>query len=216
MTEATQRQSRIRPGHESELVTFLSADESSFERSTMGARLERAWLFDADSAAEQRAEERQTYGRLRKASDPWDPCEPTADITAETRHHGGYEPDARKLMQYAKTSRRLMLVEQRNALHAIVLRLYYGDLGARWGQMFVLYHLTEAGAALLAEADRRAREKREPLLDLTPFEKMAAQIEIDRKRMDDWRREKLTRADRQANELYRAACAMWCDVVRGS
>lgn len=61
------------------------------------------------------------------------------------------EPDSAALVRFARTSRRLSLLNERQRL---ILWAYHGDVGARWGRepsgrIFALFPLTKGGKSLL-------------------------------------------------------------------
>jgi hypothetical protein len=171
------------------LTWYFGEGISAFERSTFGPMLERAEAFHV----------------------PWELRRPANDVTArptaETRHHGGVEPDHKLLVRYGEVSRRL---QGCTPTARAVLEAMHGDLGARWarherGRFVALFHLTASGKRLLEHARNRASASQ---LELSDQERLKTEIEVDHVKggKDSIRRALITKATREAQELYRVAC----------
>lgn len=97
-----------------------------------------------------------------------------------------------------------------------VLRIYYGDQGARWGRtkhgrIFSLYGITKAGAELV----RKVEEAEESPVFLPVSERLGVIAELQGIPSQSKRSRKLAldAADRQAWDMYRASCVSWLRTV---
>lgn len=210
---------RLSAADEANLYWFFSRGMISFERSTMGAILDRCELF---SVARQYPVARRLVldddGRVIGNESGI-----TAHPTAELRVAGGYEPDSSTLERYAHVSAVLKRVERHSPLGAQVIEALFGDLGERWallnvtyGRIGAVFHLTPKGGELLqdeAAARVRARaaalaKKKKQLgaaLHLTTVQRMENIVSTAKPELGA----ALARCQVQARELERDALSTW-------
>ncbi len=167
------------------LSWFFTEGVAAFERSTMGAMLERAEMYFVD---------------WREVFKPVD-----VRITAEDRGHGGVEPEHRLLVRYGEISRRLM---QCSARAQAALQAAHGDRGDRFaradhGRMAALFHLVPAGQALI---ERERAIAGSAGLEMSDAERLFNALVVDRINGGDGvRRKMIKQALVKARDLYELA-----------
>lgn len=122
-----------------DLLWYFYEGERAFRYVSFGALLEKADVFSHDSNGERIP--------VLPAND-WSVMH--VQVTAS---EPSYTIDDEDLVRVAHVSRRLRYLRPPNAM---ILRVYYGDIGARWsktraGRLFSLYALTDAGQSWLAK-----------------------------------------------------------------
>lgn len=207
---------RLSPYDEASLSWYFGEGQACFERSTMGAQLDRLALFGMQHAPSPEL----VAARAEWREQPW--LEPPGALTArpraESRQSSGYTPDETALSRFARVSRRLREVGAVDALSAAVLAAYYGDQGARWGRLpqgrvFAVAPLTEAGFELL----RRASSQGTARLGACADDQIAAEVQVQAVQPAKGRALLVEKARRQGLALYDRACAVWyeTDARRG-
>jgi hypothetical protein len=199
---------RLSPYEEASLEWYFGPGAAQFERSTMGAMLERAYAMSVDHKPDNDTI-RARFERL-----PHEPPagEITARPTAELRQSAGYTPNEQAMARFAHVSRRLRLVRAESAGAERVLAAYYGDVGCRWGRtargrIFAVLPLTQAGQNMLRKATKRTAKA--PLIRLTETEALENEVDLERLRPDPSRAQQIESARRQAGKLYHEACAAY-------
>ena len=224
--EAPAKPPKMTTEEETELEWYLGSGTVEFFRSTTGTMLERAKAFSPRRVSDEQGKllsdkydrrvahpARRRFMVARGAQMQEHDAQPTAEVQTP----GGTEPTIKVLMRYALVSRRLARVDARSIEAGKVLRVYYGDSGARWGRtkhgrIFSLYGSTEAGAALVRRVEK---VERSPVF--LPFDErlgVIAALQSIPNQSKAWRRLALAEADRQAWAMYGAARKCWQEVGR--
>ncbi len=165
---------RLSHEDEGDLEWYLSSGQALFERSTVGAMLDRAEMYayarpDLGPYVEPteddlvRVKRRGVCEDIRVIESAYDPY--TAHPTAEHRAGGGHMPPDGDLSDAADMSRHFRRMGAQDPVSVVVLDLYYGDRGARYaggkpGRIFAVYVCTDAGRELL-ERDAKETRKRQ-------------------------------------------------------
>jgi hypothetical protein len=212
MTETKPKQV---PGYllrdEINLAWYHGPGQSAFERSTMGAMLERAENFGQRHHWPQ-----QPVLNALGATIGWESAI-TARPTAETRPLSGNVPDDAVLSRYAEVSSMMLKVERLDRLSAAVIALFFGELGNRWatgetghGRVGALYHLTAKGQALVVAASKDPRS-----VQLTPQQRIESLAITNKVKATEERSTALAVCTRQAERLEVEARAVWHEVRAG-
>lgn len=190
---------------ELDLLWYHGPGQASFERSTMGAMLERAEQF---SAPLQWPQERVL--NASGATIGWESAV-TARPTAETKPTSGNIPDDAVLTRYAHVSSLMLLVERRNRLAANVIALLFGELGNRWalgqtgfGRVGALFHLTDKGRALVT-----ASSKDPHVIQMTPQSRVEVLAIANKVKATEERSAALAVCARQAERMEVEARVVW-------
>lgn len=132
---------------------------------------------------------------------------PTVHRTGQREEYQLPEIGGDVFRSFAKVNRRLRRLrpQERGCLE-----LYYGAYGQSWadqpgGRLLALQPATDAGRTLL----RRTRRKGDEATGASPAERMAAQIDLQTRKPELWRRKLLCEAEEQARALYIAAAKAW-------
>jgi hypothetical protein len=207
---------------ERELVWYLRDALPEFDGgSTMGPILENTALY-AHRLAQEYAVSRG-YSIL-----------PEGDITAQNgprqRNESGHVPDEEVLARGADTSRILRQVAASDAYAFVTLVEHFGVHGESWqesapktGRIGALYWITESGQKLLDTMEAQRVASGQPDRGYHPRIRMwleVAKEKADREQTQktprrwsrdfkDLRHERILRADKQAREMLRLACAVW-------
>lgn len=191
---------------ERDVSWFLSRGQISFERSTLGAMLERSELFSVAGGYPQQRAIRDSDGRIIAYA-----TGVTARPTAEVRAPSGYVVDDSTLQLYAHVSAVLKRVERASPTAARVIETFFGDYGERWapnelyGRLGSLFHLTAKGAAMV----RDARKGPAAHFELSNAQRLEAIVAVHAAKPTPERAEALARCQKQAAELERDARTTW-------
>lgn len=132
-------------------------------------------------------------------------------VKPKTTNGNGFEVDDVALRRFAKVSRRISELYEKQPLHLQTLAAYYGQVGARYGRIkgrgriFAVYALTLCGQRLVKRAQKFA-------LDGTPlmaYQLIENEAEADKLCPDRNRTALLNQADEQARVLLRQAAQSW-------
>jgi len=176
----------MQTNHEQDLLWYFGEGQSTFRHSSFGDVLERAQALAFDSEGQRIP---------RRSRDDWH----TMPVSS-SRREPSYTPDDGDLVRAAGISRRLRRLGPEEAM---VLHVYYGDIGARWartrpGRLFSLYGLTDAGQKWLTTV---------PAGDLRPDEQLGRFATGARK--DTHGRALLLTMYAQAKRLLERAARSW-------
>lgn len=189
-----------------DLTWFFEHGVPAFERSPTGPMLERAALFHVRRTVD------PELLLARFAREPWEP--PIGEITARPMHETHScereEPSKQLLERYGRVSRRLERIARLDPQAARALALSFGADGAHWaqherGRCVALFRLVPAGQALLARAKRAGG------FVLSDAERIRVQVVLDHETRgrDKPRRQLITAAMHEANELLTRALCLW-------
>lgn len=167
---------------EDDLLWWLSLGQVMFERSAMGAMLDRASLYGfALGEADKHLD--PVEGRLTRVR--WRGVQVTARTTSEHRSNKQFVPPDDPLKRAAAMGRRLRAVGKLDMMSAAVLTLYFGERGNRYdiegakpGRIFSVYICTDAASELLDRdmAEIRKRQNGKPgELPLPPYRRLEIQ-----------------------------------------
>lgn len=189
-----------------DLTWYFEHGIPSFERSALGAMLERAELYRVPRMYDR---ERVLASFARRPNEP-PPHPVTARPTREVHACEREEPTRALLVRYGLVNRRLATVARIDPQAARALALAFGADGAEWarharGRCVALFRLVPAGEALLA------RSKRVPGIPLSDAQRIRVQVVIDHETRgrDKVRRQLIAAAMREANELLTRALCLW-------
>lgn len=213
---------RIPHSDEADLEWFLGEGECQFMRSTIGPMLDRAKLMSPRHLRDEQTGKAIADKYDRRAAGGSIDAQPTGgrpiEVTPDGHVRIGNDPNHSVVVRYASISKHLSRVERQSVTLGKVLRVYYGDVGSRWGRtthgrIFSLYARTPAGAKLVTDIE--AKEKSPVFLTdderlgvIATLQGIPSQSKLKRKRALDM-------ADKQAWQLYRAACRCWSDIASG-
>lgn len=211
---------------EVDLRKFFGELQAKFERSSFGGMVDRMILFSMKLHPAMEP----VYGSVRGEPGHIIAYRSAVDRFenkgAQGSRSNGYTPQLEDLEVFGRASRvhRLMSVTAQG-----LFELYYGNLGTRWmtgwgsagpldsrgrpkmpsDPVYALCHLTRAGREWMALDRARAKEKGEPILDISEPEHMYNLIARAITKPTDMRRERLAACDRQARAAFAEACAEW-------
>lgn len=180
---------------QADLSWFLSTGTTEFWRSPSGNMLERAEMFGYDSSgARIPIYDRHTCMNIKKE-----------------RVEPSYTPALEHLTRFAVISRQLRVLESIDPRSVMVMELYYGDSGSRWGlqspmgRIFSIYHLTATGQRFCKEL----REKHGTSELVHDDEILATEWDLQKRQPNNARLKKMHRIGDEADELIITAYKNW-------
>lgn len=129
-------------------------------------------------------------------------------------HHGGgngFEVDDTALRKFAKMSRRISELYEKDREALNILAAYYGQVGLRYGRtkrgrIMAVYALTLCGQRLVKRGQKFGFENGEALM---AYQIIENEVEANGLKPLPQRTELINKADEQARVLLRKACAAW-------